>query len=92
MDSRHPVLDYYPNRCVLCGICVRVCRQQHQHSLLSFAGRGFDTVVGYFNAGPGRCCGLRVLPGMPRILPHRGAGSTGGRERITHGQNSCDRR
>jgi len=52
VDTRHPVLDYYPNRCVLCGICVRICRQQHQHSLLSFAGRGFDTVVGYFDADP----------------------------------------
>ena len=49
VDSRHPVLDYYPNRCVLCGICVRICRQQHLLSRLSFAGRGFDTVVGYFD-------------------------------------------
>ncbi|MDX2453261.1 2Fe-2S iron-sulfur cluster-binding protein [Desulfosarcina sp.] len=52
VDSRHPVLDYYPNRCVLCGICVRICRQQHPLSRLSFAGRGFDTVVGYFDADP----------------------------------------
>ena len=52
VDSRHPVLDYYPNRCVLCGICVRVCRQQHQHALLSYAHRGFETVVGYFDAAP----------------------------------------
>lgn len=52
VDSRHPVLDYYPNRCVLCGICVRICRQEHQQSRLSIAGRGFDTVVGYFDADP----------------------------------------
>ncbi len=52
VDVRHPVLDYYPNRCVLCGICVRICRQQHQQPWLSFAGRGFDTVVGYFDAEP----------------------------------------
>ena len=52
VDSRHPVLDYYPNRCVLCGICVRICRQQHLQSRLSFAGRGFDTVVGYFDQDP----------------------------------------
>ncbi len=52
VDTRHPVLDYYPNRCVLCGICVRICRQQHQQPRLSFAGRGFDTVVGYFDADP----------------------------------------
>jgi NADH dehydrogenase/NADH:ubiquinone oxidoreductase subunit G len=49
VDSRHPVFDYYPNRCVLCGLCVRTCRDQHEASLLSFAGRGFDTVVGYFS-------------------------------------------
>jgi len=50
VDPRHPVLDYYPNRCVLCGICVRICREQHRLARLSFAGRGFDTVVGYFEA------------------------------------------
>jgi bidirectional [NiFe] hydrogenase diaphorase subunit len=52
VDVRHPVLDYYPNRCVLCGICVRTCRERHKSSLLNFAGRGFDTVVGYFDADP----------------------------------------
>lgn len=52
VDRRHPVLDYYPNRCVLCGICVRICRQQHRRPLLSFAGRGFETVVGCFGEDP----------------------------------------
>jgi NADH dehydrogenase/NADH:ubiquinone oxidoreductase subunit G len=53
VDSRHPVFDYYPNRCVLCGLCVRLCRRQHQLPFLSFAGRGFDTVVGYFDGEDG---------------------------------------
>ncbi|BBO71306.1 hypothetical protein DSCA_52360 [Desulfosarcina alkanivorans] len=53
VDPRHPVLDYHPNRCVLCGLCVRVCRHRHGKSQLSFAGRGFETVVGYFDADPG---------------------------------------
>jgi NADH dehydrogenase/NADH:ubiquinone oxidoreductase subunit G len=52
VDPRHPLFDYYRNRCVLCGICVRVCRQQHDLPQLSFAGRGFDTVVGYFDTNP----------------------------------------
>ncbi len=52
VDSRHPVFDYYANRCVLCGICVRGCGQRNGNSQLSFAGRGFDTVVGYFDADP----------------------------------------
>lgn len=50
VDTRHPAFEYYPNRCVLCGLCVRTCRDRNEQSLLSFAGRGFDTVVGYFSA------------------------------------------
>lgn len=57
VDTRHPVFDYYTNRCVLCGICVRVCRRLNGQSCLSFAGRGFDTVVGYFDADPNAAAG-----------------------------------
>lgn len=52
VDRRHPVFDYYPNRCVLCGICVRDCRLHSGNAGLSLVGRGFDTVVGYFDAEP----------------------------------------
>lgn len=48
VDSRHPFFDYYPNRCVLCGKCVRVCRNANDQSLLTFAERGFKTVIAYF--------------------------------------------
>ena len=48
VDSRHPCMDYYPNRCILCGKCVRVCRQQHGVALLSFAQRGFNTVISVY--------------------------------------------
>jgi predicted molibdopterin-dependent oxidoreductase YjgC len=48
IDASHPCLDYYPNRCVLCGKCVHVCRAQHRDVVLTFAKRGFDTVVGYY--------------------------------------------
>jgi NADH dehydrogenase/NADH:ubiquinone oxidoreductase subunit G len=52
VDTRHPLFDYYPNRCVLCGICVKGCGQANTESWLSLAGRGFDTVVGYFDRNP----------------------------------------
>jgi predicted molibdopterin-dependent oxidoreductase YjgC len=48
IDSSHPCLDYYPNRCVLCGKCVNVCRSEHRDVVLTFARRGFDTVVSYY--------------------------------------------
>ncbi len=45
IDQDHPFLDYYPNRCVLCGKCIHICRKKHGQSVLTFAKRGFDTVI-----------------------------------------------
>ena len=47
-DAAHPVLDYFPNRCVLCGKCIRVCVRQNGNAILTFAGRGFDTLIRYY--------------------------------------------
>jgi predicted molibdopterin-dependent oxidoreductase YjgC len=44
----HPVINYYPNRCVLCGRCVRVCRTKDGRPLMTFAKRGFDTVISFY--------------------------------------------
>ena len=48
IDPSHPCLDYYPNRCVLCGKCVHVCRSLHKDVVLSFVRRGFETAVGCY--------------------------------------------
>jgi NADH dehydrogenase/NADH:ubiquinone oxidoreductase subunit G len=44
----HPVIDYYPNRCVLCGRCVRLCRTKEGRPRMNFAKRGFDTLISFF--------------------------------------------
>ncbi|MDY0038715.1 MAG: 2Fe-2S iron-sulfur cluster-binding protein [Desulforhabdus sp.] len=46
-DLGHPVLKYDPGRCVLCGKCIYICREQQGHPLLTFARRGFETVIGF---------------------------------------------
>jgi bidirectional [NiFe] hydrogenase diaphorase subunit len=46
--QEHPCLDYYPNRCVLCGKCFYACRKQHGQSALTFAKRGFETIVSFY--------------------------------------------
>jgi predicted molibdopterin-dependent oxidoreductase YjgC len=51
IDQSHPFLDYYPNRCVLCGRCVYICRAQQHAGDLTFAKRGIDTVIAFFG-GP----------------------------------------
>jgi NADH dehydrogenase/NADH:ubiquinone oxidoreductase subunit G len=58
IDPGHPCLNYYPNRCVLCGKCVHACRAQQRDVVLTFARRGFDTVVGYYGLSdnPAHAC------------------------------------
>lgn len=49
-EEDHPYLDYQPNRCILCGKCIHVCRKNHGQSFLTFAKRGLDTVISLYGA------------------------------------------
>jgi NADH dehydrogenase/NADH:ubiquinone oxidoreductase subunit G len=69
IDSSHPCLDYYPNRCVLCGKCVHVCRSQHRDLVLTFAKRGFDTVVGDYGLPPGSAQACRDCRACVEVCP-----------------------
>lgn len=48
VQPAHPFLAYDPSRCVLCGKCVYVCGKSHDHGLLTFAKRGFATIITAF--------------------------------------------
>lgn len=68
VDDTSPLFIYNPNRCVLCGRCILVCRSQATGAI-GFIRRGFERKVGTFNDGPlGRSgcsdCGecVRVCP------------------------------
>lgn len=41
----HPFIMRDPNKCILCGLCVRVCDEIMGVSALGLVHRGFDTVV-----------------------------------------------
>lgn len=51
VDDSNPLFVYNPNKCVLCGRCVWVCRQ-HGIGILGFAHRGFQRVVTTFADEP----------------------------------------
>jgi len=51
VDSSSPVFIYDPNKCVLCGRCVWVCRQRGIGAL-GFAHRGFGRMVTTFGDEP----------------------------------------
>jgi bidirectional [NiFe] hydrogenase diaphorase subunit len=57
VDDSNPVFTYDPNKCVLCGRCVRVCRKNVKSGVLGFAHRGFERRVTTFVDEPiGKDC------------------------------------
>ena len=45
IDDVGPSLKRDPNKCILCGRCVRVCAEVQGLNALEFTGRGFNSVV-----------------------------------------------
>ena len=52
VDHSSPSLVRDPNKCILCGACVRACTEFQGHSVLGFANRGSKTVVQPMNGRP----------------------------------------
>jgi len=49
IDHSNPFFDFDPNKCVICGICVRTCEEIQGVYALDYANRGYDTVISTFN-------------------------------------------
>lgn len=45
IDGSNPCLVRDQEKCILCGRCIRVCRDVQGMNVYSFANRGFDTIV-----------------------------------------------
>jgi len=45
IDNSNPAIVRDPNKCILCGACVRACKEHQGHAVLGFANRGSKTVV-----------------------------------------------
>ena len=62
----NPAIEFYLNRCILCGMCVRVCDEIQGVQALDFHKRGMKSVIGTANAEPLDCefCGqcITVCP------------------------------
>lgn len=45
VENSHPFIDRNPDKCILCGLCVRVCSEVMDVTALGLVDRGFDTIV-----------------------------------------------
>ncbi len=45
VDFSHPFIEIDNNKCILCGRCIRICKEVVGASALGFVNRGFDTFV-----------------------------------------------
>jgi len=52
VDSSNPFFIRDPNRCILCGICVRTCEEIQGVSAIDFAFRGYQTTISTFADKP----------------------------------------
>lgn len=43
--DEHPYIKRDPNKCILCGMCVRICDEVMDNTALGLVGRGFETAV-----------------------------------------------
>lgn len=62
LEDNHPFIIRDPNKCILCGLCVRACDEVMGVGALGLVNRGFDTVV---------------LPTMGKSLAESGCESCG---------------
>ena len=52
LDTSHPAIDRNPNKCVLCGRCVRACREIVGLGAIDIAFRGCDARIATFGDKP----------------------------------------
>lgn len=50
-DVSNACFDYDPDKCLLCGVCLRACEKAQGESLLYFIGRGYSTRIAFFGDG-----------------------------------------
>ncbi|QXM06553.1 NAD(P)-binding protein [Crassaminicella indica] len=45
LSNDHPFIHRNPDKCILCGLCVRICDEVMGNTALGLIHRGFDTII-----------------------------------------------
>lgn len=52
LDTSNPFFTFNPNKCIVCGICIRTCDEIVGLGALGYIDRGYPTVIGTFGDQP----------------------------------------
>jgi len=88
IEEEHPVLNHYPNRCVLCGKCVFMGQKGHGKPFLSFAKRGFETIISFHGEEDSRRLTHETYMACVKVCP---VGAMTLKEDDTHGSDVKER-
>jgi len=69
VDLRNPLFVRDPNKCILCGRCVRICQDVRKVGAISFMKRGTDTFIGSAFDRPYAEAGCRFCGACVEVCP-----------------------
>ncbi len=88
----NPIIEFYLNRCIMCGLCVRACDEIQGVQALDFHKRGMSVGIGTANDEPLDCefCGQCITVCPTGALMDLTSGARGLAAMFTNTQSTCN--
>ena len=88
----NPIIEFYLNRCIMCGLCVRACDEIQGVQALDFHKRGMSVGIGTANDEPLDCefCGQCITVCPTGALMDLTSGARGLAAMFTDTQSTCN--
>ena len=88
----NPIIEFYLNRCIMCGLCVRACDEIQGAKALDFHKRGMSVGIGTANDEPLDCefCGQCITVCPTGALMDMTSGARGLAAMFTETHSTCN--
>ncbi len=88
----NPIIEFYLNRCIMCGLCVRACDEIQGVQALDFHKRGMSVSIGTANGEPLDCefCGQCITVCPTGALMDMTSGARGLAALFTNTHTTCN--
>ena len=88
----NPIIEFYLNRCIMCGLCVRACDEIQGVQALDFHKRGMSVSIGTANDEPLDCefCGQCITVCPTGALMDMTSGARGLAALFTNTHTTCN--